>query len=229
MPRPPQNNNLNYNQMPLQRGYKRTATATAFNKRRKTRNAARRPPMRPQASLDHTVYTKLRDIGGNFNGQLSTGGHACLTCRVQDFVTCQAFIRYRQLYEYVKIDSMKVTIFIKDPNATPLCWSYVQMDDDVVQEDSNIFMKQPNLWTHALSQTRPNSRRLDLKGMPRFREWHKTGEVNSDFVTGSDYKAAIKIMVPNCPAGTVVQIWKEFTCAFKCIKETTIADQLATS
>lgn len=218
------------NQMPMQqRGYKRTAQATAFNKRRKQRNFRRQQPIRPQASLDQVAYTKLRDLGGNFNGTRTAAGHVVLTARLQDFITCQAYTRYRQLYEYVKILAMKVTIYVKDPNATPIAWSYVQFDDDDTQEDANVYMKQPNLWTHQLSQTKPNSRRVDLGKMPRFREWHKTGEVTADFATGNDYKAAIKLMIPNAPVNTVIQIWKEYTVAFKGIKETTVADTIVVS
>jgi hypothetical protein len=218
-----------YSKMP---GQKRKSTLGAnvqgfrkrFRLRQQKRNATTfRFPMYKQPMVGRTAgeykVCTFKDITSHQqSGAVTTGFYEQVT--PQQLASAEGIGRQTELFNHIKVLSMKVEFMVTSPAAILTC---TQLDDATIQGLKPFFEKQHTLRVHQAQPVGHFSRTLDLQQKGSFRDFIKCEDFYTD-ITSAQYLASIKWAAFDLPLGLNLTIIKTWVCAFHGARDTTPHD-----
>lgn len=213
------------NNMPIfqRRGYKRPRTAARpYVPNKRPRYAPKRFPRFKQ--MPYQVPGNVVKLQKLSHYTQSGAGDMGKVMRTVDLLSTSGWTKYKNLFEYMKVIKMKLTIFAEEPNKSPIAFTYCTLDDHDLQTAEDVFTRQKNCYTHHLSTDKVNSRTLSLQQLALFRDFFKVDQATTLLDTETGMRASIKLLIPNIPDTCKIQLLQQWTVAFRHPRDVTALD-----
>lgn len=157
-------------------------------------------PLVDRGQYQRTHWTTLQSIltidinsGSDFFGQ----------AKLQDITSAAAWSRLSNLYDLYRVHSMQIKVFSTDNLLAML--TFPSYDDVTPITNRDVFLRNSQLYTHALGRDQTCSRTIAMSANPKFNQFLKFASSTADLVSGSQYDASIKFCILTCgPAGQPV-------------------------